>query len=164
IDYSLLVVTRWREERANGLANDDAIHKAMERAGSAVVFSGTTVGIGLLALVVLPVPFLRSIGFAGMLIPIVSVAVAVTLLPVIPATHIAVGVPVPNSLAQTGPARQGLDMLESSGLGTPGFEPHMILVSGGKDPNTVAQAAATVPGMVTAVVPTGPGWAAPPGA
>jgi len=46
-----------------------------------VVFSGLTVAIGLLALVVIPVPFLRSIGVAGMLIPVVSVAVATTLLP-----------------------------------------------------------------------------------
>ena len=58
----------------------------MQHAGRAVVFSGTTVGISLLALVVLPVPFLRSIGIAGMLIPLVSVAVAVTLLPVVLAT------------------------------------------------------------------------------
>ena len=48
----------------------------METAGRAVLFSGLTVGIGLLALVVLPVPGLRSIGFGGMLIPIVSVAVS----------------------------------------------------------------------------------------
>jgi len=241
IDYSLLIVTRWREERANGLSNDEAVHKAMETAGTAVVFSGSTVGIGLLALIVLPVPFLRSVGYGGMLIPIVSVAVAVTLLPVIlhsigdpkvrwpwqyrftiwyfvflvplftlrlmrrlatfpnirkeghasrgwvawarmivrrrwvaaglavaglaalviPATHITVGLPVANSLAQSGPARQGLDMLQSSGLGTAGFEPHMILVGGGKDPGAVAAAAATVPGMVTAVVPRGPGWNPP---
>ena len=52
----------------------------------AVVFSGLTVAIGLFALVVLPVPFLRSIGFGGMLIPLVSVLVAVTLLPVLLAT------------------------------------------------------------------------------
>jgi RND superfamily putative drug exporter len=50
------------------------------------VFSGTTVGISLLALVALPVPFMRSIGLAGMLIPLVSVAVAITLLPVVLAT------------------------------------------------------------------------------
>jgi putative drug exporter of the RND superfamily len=58
----------------------------MQHAGRAVVFSGTTVGISLLALVALPVPFLRSIGIAGMLIPLVSVAVAITLLPVVLAT------------------------------------------------------------------------------
>ena len=63
-----------------------AVRNAMQHAGSAVVFSGTTVAISLLALVVLPVPFLRSIGFAGLLIALVSVVVAVTLLPVLLAT------------------------------------------------------------------------------
>jgi RND superfamily putative drug exporter len=86
IDYALLIVVRWREERHDGRANEEAVLRAMDRAGSAVVFSGTTVAIALLAMVVLPVPFLRSIGIAGTLIPLVSVAVAVTLLPVILAT------------------------------------------------------------------------------
>jgi putative drug exporter of the RND superfamily len=237
IDYSLLMVTRWREERASGLDNDEAIRRTMQTAGRAVVFSGTTVGIGLIALVILPVPFLRSLGYAGMLIPLVSVAVAITLLPVIlhsvgardvrwpwrypltrgfvplflprfarrlatypnirkeakasrgwvawglmivrrrwyaaalavvvlgalvlPATHITVGVPVPDALAQSGPAHEGLQMLESSGLGTAGFEPHMILVSGGKSPIAVTVAAASVPGMQGAVVAAGPGWSPP---
>ena len=53
----------------------------METAGRAVVFSGITVAIGLLALVALPLPFLRSMGYGGMLIPLVSVLVAITLLP-----------------------------------------------------------------------------------
>ena len=83
IDYSLLVVTRWREERAHGLGNEQAVQAAMTSAGRAVLFSGLTVGIGLLALVVLPVPFLRSAGIGGVLIPLISVAVALTLLPVI---------------------------------------------------------------------------------
>jgi len=86
IDYSLLVVIRWREERARGLENQAAVQRAMETAGRAVFFSGTTVAIGLLALIVLPVPFLRSLGYGGMLIPLVTVAVALTLLPVILAT------------------------------------------------------------------------------
>ncbi len=81
IDYSLLVVTRWREERAHGYDNHEAVARAMNSAGRAVVFSGLTVGISLLALVVLPVTFLATIGVAGFLIPIVSVAVALTLLP-----------------------------------------------------------------------------------
>ncbi len=83
IDYALLIVTRWREEREAGVPNETAVQRAMETAGSAVVFSGITVGIGLFALVVLPVPFLRSIGYGGILIPLVSVFVAVTLLPVL---------------------------------------------------------------------------------
>jgi RND superfamily putative drug exporter len=83
IDYALIVVVRWREERAHGLAGDEAVVRAMETAGRAVVFSGTTVAIGLLALVALPLPFLRSVGYGGLLIPLISVLVAVTLLPVV---------------------------------------------------------------------------------
>jgi len=83
IDYSLLIVVRWREARAHGFAGDDAVVHAMATAGRAVVFSGTTVAIGLLALVALPVPFLRSVGYGGMVIPLVSLAVVTTLLPVI---------------------------------------------------------------------------------
>src|SRR3954452_1600476 len=83
IDYSLIVVVRWREERAHGHEGDEAIVRAMGTAGRAVVFSGTTVAIGLLALVLLPLPFLRSVGYGGMLIPLVSVVVALTLLPVV---------------------------------------------------------------------------------
>jgi putative drug exporter of the RND superfamily len=83
IDYSLLVVSRWREERAHGRSGDAAVQRAMETAGRAVVFSGTTVAIGLLAMVALPVPFLRSMGYGGMLIPLVSTLVAITLLPVV---------------------------------------------------------------------------------
>jgi RND superfamily putative drug exporter len=83
IDYSLLVVSRWREERTHGHTGDEAVQRAMETAGRAVVFSGITVAIGLLALIALPLPFLRSMGYGGMLIPLVSTLVAITLLPVI---------------------------------------------------------------------------------
>ncbi|MGA9860108.1 MAG: MMPL family transporter, partial [Solirubrobacteraceae bacterium] len=83
IDYSLLVVVRWREERDRGRGEEEAVIAAMSTAGRAVVFSGTTVAIGLLAMIVLPLPFLRSIGYAGMLIPLVSVIVATTLLPIV---------------------------------------------------------------------------------
>ena len=83
IDYSLIVVSRWREERAHGAQGDEAVQKAMETAGRAVVFSGITVAIGLLALMALPLPFLRSMGYGGALIPLVSTLVAITLLPVV---------------------------------------------------------------------------------
>ncbi len=86
IDYSLLVVSRWREERANGLDNGAAVEAAMAHAGRAVIFSGLTVAVGLLALIVIPVPMLQSVGFGGVLVPLVSVAVAMTLLPVLLAT------------------------------------------------------------------------------
>ncbi|WP_354700895.1 Membrane protein YdfJ [Paraconexibacter sp. AEG42_29] len=83
IDYSLLVVVRWREEQSHGAKGDEAIINAMETAGRSVVFSGTTVAIGLLALIVLPLPFLRSVGIGGMVIPLLSVAVSLSLLPVV---------------------------------------------------------------------------------
>ncbi|HEY3091154.1 MAG TPA: MMPL family transporter [Jatrophihabitantaceae bacterium] len=83
IDYSLLFVTRWREERDHGRENHDAVVVAMQTAGHAVVFSGVTVAIGLLALVVLPVPFMRSMGIGGALIPVASVLVTLTLTPAI---------------------------------------------------------------------------------
>jgi RND superfamily putative drug exporter len=82
IDYSLLLVTRWREEREAGSSSHDAIVAAAPTAGRAVVVSGLTVAIGLFALVFLPVPFLRSIGVGGMVIPLVAIVVATTLLPV----------------------------------------------------------------------------------
>jgi RND superfamily putative drug exporter len=81
IDYSLLVVSRWREERARGRDNEEAVVVAMRTAGHAVLASGVTVAISLVALLVVPVPFLRSMGVGGMLIPLVSVAVVLTLLP-----------------------------------------------------------------------------------
>jgi putative drug exporter of the RND superfamily len=81
IDYSLLVVSRWREERAHGRSNEEAVVVAMKTAGHAVMASGVTVAISLLALLIVPVPALRSMGLAGMLIPLVSVAVVLTLLP-----------------------------------------------------------------------------------
>jgi RND superfamily putative drug exporter len=83
IDYSLLVVSRWREERSHGHSGDEAVQRAMETAGRAVIFSGITVAIGLLALIALPLPFLRSMGYGGALIPLVSTLVAITLLPVV---------------------------------------------------------------------------------
>jgi RND superfamily putative drug exporter len=81
IDYSLLLVTRWREERDRGRSNEDAVIRAVQTAGHTVVVSGVTVAIGLLSLVVLPVPGLRSVGIGGVLIPLVSILVTMTLLP-----------------------------------------------------------------------------------
>jgi len=86
IDYALLIVVRWREEREKGLEGDEAVAAAMGTAGRAVVFSGTTVAVGLLALIALPLPFLRSMGYGGLLIPLVATLAAVTLLPVTLAT------------------------------------------------------------------------------
>ena len=81
IDYSLLIVYRFREELARGGSKDDAILRTMETAGRAVVFSGMAVALGLAVLLFMPLPFMRSMGVGGFLIPIVSIVAAVTLQP-----------------------------------------------------------------------------------
>ena len=81
IDYSLLVVYRFREEVRRGASRDDAIVRTMATAGRAVVFSGTAVAIGLAMLLFMPLPFMRGFGIGGLVIPVVSVLAAVTFLP-----------------------------------------------------------------------------------
>ena len=83
IDYSLLVVNRWREERAAGRPNDEAVRLAMKRAGHSVWFSGLVASLGLFALVVVPNSLVRGIGAAGLFIPSTATLVALTLLPVV---------------------------------------------------------------------------------
>ena len=81
IDYSLLVVGRFREETTRGRRGGDAIAATMATAGRAVVFSGVAVAIGLGLLLFMPIPFIRSMGLGGFLIPLASVAAALTLQP-----------------------------------------------------------------------------------
>jgi RND superfamily putative drug exporter len=83
IDYSLLVVHRFREELAGAHDLEAAVLATMDTAGRAVVFSGMAVAIGLSLLLFLPLPFMRGFGVAGLLLPGVSVAAALTLLPVL---------------------------------------------------------------------------------
>ena len=81
IDYSLLVVYRFREELRKNDSKNDAIVRTMATAGRAVVFSGTAVAIGLALLLFMPLPFMRGFGVGGLIIPAVSVLAAVTILP-----------------------------------------------------------------------------------
>ena len=82
VDYSLLIVYRFREELTReGTSTDDAVVRTMTTAGRAVVFSGATVAIGLALLLFVPVPFIRSLGVGGFLVPLVSIAAAATLQP-----------------------------------------------------------------------------------
>jgi RND superfamily putative drug exporter len=81
IDYSLLIVHRYREEAARGASVEGAVIRTMSTAGRAVVFSGFAVAIGLALLLLVPVPFLRSMGVGGLLIPLVSIFAVLTLQP-----------------------------------------------------------------------------------
>ncbi len=83
IDYSLLIVNRYREERRDGRDHADAVVETMRHAGRTIVFSGLVVSLGLALMLLLPVPFLRGFGVGGLLVPAVSMLCAVTLMPVI---------------------------------------------------------------------------------
>ena len=83
IDYSMLVVFRYREELA---VHDDpqaALVKTMTTAGRATLFSGMTVAVGLGLLIFMPLPFMRSMGLGGVLVPLVSIAASATFLPAV---------------------------------------------------------------------------------
>jgi RND superfamily putative drug exporter len=82
VDYSLLIVHRFRQELENKERPvDDAIVSTMASAGRTVLFSGIAVAIGLSVVLLIPVPFVRSLGFAGLVVPLVSVVAALTLQP-----------------------------------------------------------------------------------
>src|SRR5256714_5197638 len=83
IDYALLMIFRFRDELREGEDVETALVETMTHAGRSVIVSGSTVAVGLLSLIVLPLPFIRSMGIGGMLIPAVSVITAITLLPAI---------------------------------------------------------------------------------
>lgn len=83
IDYALLVVSRFRQEIARGADRVEATGRTVATAGRAVLLSGVTVAIGLAVLVALPVPFIRSMGIGGMLVPVSAVFAALTVLPAV---------------------------------------------------------------------------------
>ena len=83
IDYSLLIVTRFREELNRGLSPVDAAVRTIETAGSAVVTSGLTVVVGFAALVSTPLTETRSVGIGGLIVVAVAVLLSTTLLPAV---------------------------------------------------------------------------------
>jgi RND superfamily putative drug exporter len=83
IDYSLLVLHRYREELENGRPPSDAVVRTMATAGRTVAYSGTAVAVGLGLLLFVPVPFIRSMGLGALLVPLVSIVGALTLQPVL---------------------------------------------------------------------------------
>ncbi|MEU4650378.1 MMPL family transporter [Nocardia fluminea] len=81
IDYSLLIIGRFREEIARGHDQHSAIALAMRRGGRAVLFSGVTVALALIGMSFFPMNFLRSIGYAGVAVVALSVVLALTCVP-----------------------------------------------------------------------------------
>jgi len=83
IDYSLLLVNRWREERDAGSDNRTAVIASMRRAGHSVAFSGTVASLGLFALIVVPISFLQGVGLSGLFIPSIAAITALTTVPLL---------------------------------------------------------------------------------
>jgi putative drug exporter of the RND superfamily len=81
VDYSLLVISRFREERAAGLELPDAIERTLATAGRTVAFSGLTVAAALCGLLAFAEPFLRSLAWGGIGVVLVAMVAAVTLVP-----------------------------------------------------------------------------------
>jgi len=81
IDYSLFIVTRFRDELAAGASREDAIATAMSTAGRAITFSGLTVAIGLSAMLFYQGTFLASMGAGGAIVVGMAVLYGLTFLP-----------------------------------------------------------------------------------
>jgi RND superfamily putative drug exporter len=83
IDYSLFIVSRFREELTKGRTVAEAVERTVATSGKAVAFSGLAVAIGLSGLLLFEAPALRSIGIGGSLVVLSSVAFALTFLPAV---------------------------------------------------------------------------------
>ena len=83
IDYSLFIVGRYREERAAGLGTREAVTKAGATAARAVFFSGITVVLALVGMLVVPASVFFSLGLGAILVAVIAVLAALTLLPAI---------------------------------------------------------------------------------
>ncbi|WEB38207.1 MMPL family transporter [Streptomyces yunnanensis] len=83
IDYSLFIVTRYREERARGLDTAEAVAQSVRTAGRTVLFSALTVALSLSALLVFPLYFLRSFAYAGVAVVALSAIAALVVLPAV---------------------------------------------------------------------------------
>jgi putative drug exporter of the RND superfamily len=81
IDYSLFVVSRYREERGRGLEKADAIAASGATASRAVLFSGTAFVVAMMGMLIVPNNIMRSLALGAILVGIVSVVAALTLLP-----------------------------------------------------------------------------------
>ncbi len=81
VDYTLFIVTRYRQELANGASEQQALRTTMSKAGSTVCFSAVTVACALATLVVFPEGFLKSMGIAGAAVALVAAAAALTISP-----------------------------------------------------------------------------------
>jgi RND superfamily putative drug exporter len=170
IDYALLMIFRFRDELREGNDVESALVETMTHAGRSVIISGTTVALGLLSILIVPLPLLRSMSLGGMLIPFVSVLAATTLLPallavvgprinsvrVMPKRFIDRGHPEDGRWGRWArfvirrPVAVGL-----LGIVIPGvMKPLDVFVSNGGNAEDIAAKVSAVPGVVGAAAPS----------
>ena len=83
IDYTLLIISRYRDELADGRCRDDALVRSMATAGRTVLFSAMTVALALVPMVLFPVYFLKSFAYAGIAVVALSALAAVLVAPAV---------------------------------------------------------------------------------
>ncbi len=83
IDYSLFMVSRFREELAAGRSTDEALRRTLNTAGRTILFSSLTVAAAIASLMVFPVKFLYSMGIGGVLVALVACSVSLVVLPAV---------------------------------------------------------------------------------
>jgi RND superfamily putative drug exporter len=110
IDYSLFIVSRYREELAEGASTNVAVGRTMQTAGRTVAFSAATVMISLTALLLFPVTYLRSFAYAGVAVVFLAAIASVIVLPAI--------------LAVLGPRVEALRVFKVKPPGEDGFWGH----------------------------------------
>ena len=81
IDYALFMVARFREELGSGSSTEEAVVTTVARAGRSVFFSGVAVAVGVVGMVFIPFPAVRSLGIGGALVVFFSVAASLTFMP-----------------------------------------------------------------------------------
>ncbi len=113
IDYSLVIISRYRDELARGLDTKAAIERAGATAGRTVLFSGLTVVIALCGLLIVPFSFFQSLALGAILVVLVALAATLTLLP----AHLAILGPRINHLPIPFFGRARVRASESSGRG-----------------------------------------------
>ncbi|AMU75460.1 MMPL family transporter [Mycobacteroides abscessus] len=111
IDYALFLISRHRDQLAEGLDVEESIARATATAGSAVIFAGLTVIIALLGLAVAAIPFLTTMGLAAATAVAIAVAVAITLVPALMAFCGQRLRPKPVKSTTNRPPRKGLGQL-----------------------------------------------------
>ena len=128
IDYSLFIVSRFREERARGRSVDEAVVRTVETAGRTVAFSAITVAISLSALLIFPLYFLRSFAYGGIGVLVVAMVISVVSLPAL--------------LAVLGPRVDSLTILRRTDRAGDGFW-HRLATGVMRRPGVVAIAGVT---------------------